>query len=80
MKIVKMVVGGNYYALNNNNNLAVISGVMYNHSLKEFVMRMCTTEASITDVWPDKVVREFNTVFKYETVEDLIENYPEYLI
>jgi hypothetical protein len=80
MKIVKMVVGGSYYVLGDSNNLAVISGVTYDHSLKDLVTRMCTTKASITDVWPDKVVREFNTVFKYETVEDLIENYPEYLI
>jgi hypothetical protein len=80
MKIVKMVVGDSYYVLGNNNNLAVISGVTYDHSLKDLVARMCTTEASITDVWPDKVVREFNTVFEYETVEDLVKNYPEYLI
>jgi hypothetical protein len=80
MKIIKMVVRDSYYVIDNSNNIAVVNGVLFNRSLKELIVRICTTETSITDVWPDKIVREFNTVFEYETVEDLEENYPEYLI
>lgn len=80
MKIVKRVIGNHYYVIDDDNHVAVINGAIYNKSLKGLVVRLCTTRSSITDVWSDKLVMKHDVVFEYETVEDLIKAYPEYLV
>jgi hypothetical protein len=80
VKIVKTKLSNFYFVVDDSNTLLAFRGFANNEHLNILVADLLAAKHNVAKWHPHVVMEEFSVVAEFETIEALVENYPEYLI